>query len=100
MLGDGFLTVPDHVHRTSAQGGPFQGALEENHVVPFVLCQADGARAHEQGALASSTQNRLPCWNWDSTPTRPPIRSAALRTLARPIPVPGYSSAPCRRSNT
>src|SRR5207249_3878865 len=33
-------------------------------------------------------------------PTRPPMRSIPLRTMARPMPVPWYVSMPCSRSKT
>ena len=36
----------------------------------------------------------------DSAVIVPPCRSTILRHSARPIPVPGYSPRPCRRSNT
>jgi len=38
----------------------------------------------------NSTQKTLPFPGSDSTPTRPPILSAPLRTRATPIPVPAY----------
>ena len=49
-------------------------------------------------AAFSSTQKRLPFPGSDSTPTRPPIRSAAFFTMANPIPVPGYSFGLSRRN--
>src|SRR5437899_1642617 len=39
---------------------------------------------------ANSNQNVLPLPGSDSTPTLPPIRSAAFFTMARPMPVPSY----------
>ena len=40
------------------------------------------------GAERNSTQKRLPFPGSESTPTLPPIRSTALRTIANPMPVP------------
>jgi hypothetical protein len=40
-------------------------------------------------ACGKSIQNLLPLPNSDSTPTRPPIRSAPFFTMARPRPEPG-----------
>ena len=39
----------------------------------------------------------LPRPTSDSAQARPPCRSATFRTMARPTPVPGYSSWRCRR---
>lgn len=69
------------------------------------MCVRSSARAHEASPGASfdrgsSIQNRLPESAADSTPIRPPIRSTPLRTIARPIPVPGYASTPCNLSKT
>jgi len=47
-------------------------------------------------ALDSSIQNLLPLPGSDSNPALPPIRSAALRTMVSPMPVPEYSP-PCIR---
>src|SRR5438105_4732695 len=54
---------------------------EKTHASPHLL---DG----------SSIQKLLPCPGTETTPTRPPIISTALRTVASPKPIPGYSSAP------
>ena len=40
------------------------------------------------GIEASSSQKRLPLPGVESTPTLPFMRSTALRTMARPTPVP------------
>ena len=40
-------------------------------------------------AAGNSIQKRLPSPDFDSSPTRPFIRSIPLRTIAKPIPVPG-----------
>lgn len=40
------------------------------------------------GMEASSSQKRLPLPGVESTPTLPFMRSTALRTMARPTPVP------------
>ncbi len=48
------------------------------------------AEAHPRtSAPGSSIQNRLPSPDRDSTPTIPPMRSTARRTIASPMPVPG-----------
>jgi len=47
---------------------------------------------HDAGNVApagNSIQKRLPRPRSDSTPALPPMRAIALRTMARPIPVPG-----------
>ena len=50
---------------------------------------ARGPEANQTGpAGRSSNQNRVPFFPSDSTPTVPPIRSTALRTIASPTPVP------------
>ena len=41
------------------------------------------------GIYAGQAQNLLPFPSSDSTPTFPPIRPSARRTIASPIPVPG-----------
>jgi hypothetical protein len=62
------------------------------HAAAEVATQA-GSMRKAQGWLSTrfgnSSQKALPWSGADSTPTRPPIRSAPLRTIARPMPVPG-----------
>jgi hypothetical protein len=50
-------------------------------------------------AIGRSTINVAPLPSTLSARTEPFILSSALRTSARPIPVPGYSSSRCRRWN-
>ena len=45
-------------------------------------------------------RNVAPFLGADSTRMRPPCRSTIVLQRARPIPVPGYSSALCKRSKT
>src|SRR5437867_1052156 len=44
--------------------------------------------------FGNSIQKQLPSPTSELSPALPPIRSTPLRTSARPIPVPGYSSTP------
>ena len=58
-------------------------------------CAADWSES--LGTIGNSSQNRLPSPGCDSTPTQPPMRSAPLRTMASPTPVPEYFSRVCSR---
>lgn len=64
-----------------------QGAAKEVEVVFIVFDDQDGSSAIH-GALGNSTQKVLPLTPSDTTPAEPFMRSAALRTMARPTPVP------------
>src|SRR5262249_54557949 len=75
----------------------FQAILHKEDVVGAVFNQEDGV-THKFGLGCNSIQKRLPVNPSDSTPTLPLIRSAALRTMASPIPVPSYCIALGRRS--
>ena len=65
------------------------------HGTPVHAVAAVGKHAcgrHDAGNVAlagRSIQKRLPRPSCDSRPALPPIRSIALPTMARPIPVPG-----------
>jgi hypothetical protein len=50
-------------------------------------------------AAFSSIQKRAPWPNSDSTPQRPPMRSTARATMARPMPVPSCRATSPTRSN-
>ncbi len=65
-----------------------KGPFEREHVVLVVLHQEDGLTGQKRSAAGSSIQNRLPFLPSDSTPTCPPMRMIAFRTIARPTPVP------------
>src|SRR5690606_24089847 len=67
--------------------------------------RADGAHAVKLPECAESCAGRMkwkvaPLPGSDSAQMRPPWRLSTRRTLARPMPVPGYSLALCRRWNT
>jgi hypothetical protein len=67
------------------------------HRKVFGLCSKNrGSPSHAaydwppgKSAFGSSNQKRLPFPNSDWTPTCPPMRSTAARTMASPMPVPG-----------
>src|SRR6266702_2648929 len=67
-----------------------QGAPHEEHIVVVVLRKKNErlARVHAFSVAGNWIQNLLPLTPSDSTPAFPPMRSAALRTMARPMPVP------------
>src|SRR2546427_138098 len=77
----------------------FNGRLAYTSAAHFAFVLVEGCRVcfypvHPQlagPAAFNSNQNRLPLPGSDSTPTRPPMRSTALRTMASPMPVPSYS---------
>ncbi len=77
------------VHTAAAIREQARGRHGGNLRAPGVRGQSQFAAAAAASEAASSTQNLLPFPSADSTPTRPPMRSTALRTIASPIPVPG-----------
>src|SRR5207245_7034940 len=100
--GHCFLTVLDRLDGMG-EVRKAKGTLDEQHVIGVVFDQQhSGLRNRHAGLspLGSSIQNLLPLPGVDSTPARPPIRSVPLATMAKPMPVPGYISDPCRRSKT
>jgi hypothetical protein len=84
---DGFRTVRDDVEGV-AHTGLFECATHEKQIVLTVLDEQYNAGCFHGFGLSSSIQNWLPLFPSDSTPTEPPILSTALRTMARPMPVP------------
>src|SRR5579884_1368542 len=75
------------------QFGLGQCAFHQEHIVFVILYQKNTARSHAgfceySSPGESSIQKLLPLMPSDSTPARPPIFSTALRTMARPMPVP------------
>lgn len=50
----------------------------------------DLSESVKQDQERNSIQNRLPCPNADSTPTRPPIRSPPLQTIAKTFAMQGF----------
>src|ERR1043166_5304867 len=89
-----------HKDNRTGDARAFEDVLEDEAVGVFVFRgehgsvggDKSGSGAHEGfgGTLRSSTQKWLPLPGVDSTPTRPPMRSTTLRTMARPMPVPSY----------
>ncbi len=73
------------------EAGLHEGALGEQDVVRVVLHHEDReiGQVHRHQAFSSSIQKRLPLRPSDSTPQVPSMRDTALRTMARPMPVPG-----------
>src|SRR6266850_1508003 len=69
------------------RAGAFEGEFKEDDVVFLIFSVKDRER-HDYWAALNSSQKRLPFPGSDSTPTLPPMRSAVLRTRARPMPVP------------
>ena len=67
-------------------------ALSPRHLRRLARCR-DALHPRREAEVAS----RLPLA--DSTQSRPPWRSTALRAIASPIPVPGYLSLEWRRRN-
>src|SRR5688572_22564361 len=78
--------VPNDLHRIG-DGRGARGAFEKENVVVVVFNQSNGWLTHVY-PFCNSTQNRLPWFTCETTPTAPFIRSTALRTMANPIPVP------------
>src|SRR5439155_13395454 len=97
---DGPIAVGDDLHRIRDLQ-PRERASDQHHVGGIVFHDQNRLTlTHAASARGSSTQKRLPRPSCDSTPTRPPSRSIPFLTIAKPIPVPGYVSVPCRRSKT
>ena len=68
------------------------------------------SRSAGLSSISSTLHPHLPPWclalsrkrsrpGVEVTPTCPPMSSIALRTVASPKPIPGYSSTPCSRTN-
>src|SRR5215218_2853781 len=89
-------------HRRQLDGhvGLAQRLARQAHVAGVVLDQQDRVGAHASSLAAGSVKlNRLPPSGRDSAQIVPPWRSTTFFAIARPMPVPGYSSRVCRRWN-
>ncbi len=84
---DSMLPIDRNVNRR-LQPGLGHGLQEEVGIIWIVLNKKDTESGRFHCKPGNSIQNADPCSPSDSTPVRPPIFSTALRTMARPMPVP------------
>src|SRR5690349_9952180 len=93
------------MHEAHLAGGPLERYSDEHCVVRIVFHKHDRdalckhfvhAFSH---AARTSMLNVLPLPGADCTRILPPIFDTPRSTIASPIPVPGYCSIECSRSN-
>src|SRR5205085_12386025 len=96
---DGLAAIIENLYGVG-NAGLLKRHLEEEHIVTVILNKQDCVLPSGHTATrCNCNQNLLPWPGTDSTPTRPPMRSTAFWTMARPMPVPSYFSAGCARWN-
>src|SRR6185312_17025852 len=85
---DGLLAVGRRLDGDARAAGA-ERLAQEQHVVLVVVGDEHDLAAHAPSAGGSSIQKREPRPGSESNSTRPPMRSTARETMARPTPVPG-----------
>jgi hypothetical protein len=97
------IPMPDGCAYARSWGSRKRGRIGDNrgeHATTSSLKTHASRLFYSVAGTPSVKQTEVPWPGSDSTRTFPPWRSTILRTMARPMPLPGYRPRACNRWNT